>query len=156
MVQVNPIRQCCQLHVVVGDTDVNKQLPLILITFFRSAPAGQVAQLIGHKGQNGLYALLRSKGWAHHLVATHKTFGKGFSLFLISVHLTESGEKFIDDVITHVFQFINLLKSSGPLQWFYEELKYLTEQQFEQQDVERPQNYASNLAVSLIFFQEFK
>ena len=85
-------------------------------------------------------------------MATHKTFGKGFSLFLISVHLTESGEKFIDDVITHVFQFINLLKSSGPLQWFYEELKYLTEQQFEQQDVERPQNYASNLAVSFKFF----
>ena len=65
-----------------------------------------------------------------------------------SNYLTESGERSIDDVISHVFQFINLLKTSGPLQWFYEELKYLAEQQFEQQDAERPQNYASNLSVS--------
>ena len=69
-------------------------------------------------------------------------------LYFRSVQLTESGERFIDDVIAHVFQFINLLKTSGPLQWFYEELKYLTEQQFEQQDAERPQYFASNLAVS--------
>ena len=115
---------------------------------YRSGPAGQVAQLIGHKGKNGLYALLRSKGWAHHLVASHKSFAKGFSLFLISIQLTESGERFIDDVISIVFQFINLLKASGPLQWFYEELKYLTVQQFEQQEADRPQNYASNIAVS--------
>ena len=117
---------------------------------YRSGPAGQVAQLIGHKGKNGLYALLRSKGWAHHLVASHKSFAKGFSLFLISIQLTESGERFIDDVISIVFQFINLLKASGPLQWFYEELKYLTVQQFEQQEADRPQNYASNIAVSIV------
>ena len=106
--------------------------------------------MIGHKGKNGLYALLRSSGWAHHLVASHKSFAKGFSLFLISIQLTESGERFIDDVISVVFQFINLLKASGPLQWFYEELKYLTVQQFEQQEADRPQNYASNIAVSIV------
>ena len=33
-------------------------------------------------------------------------------LYFRSVQLTESGERFIDDVIAHVFQFINLLKTS--------------------------------------------
>ena len=49
----------------------------------------------------------------------------------------------------HVFQFIHLLKKTGPLRWFFEELKYLSKWQFEQQDRERPQNYASHLAGSL-------
>ena len=37
-------------------------------SFWAEAPAAQVAQLIGHKGEGGLYALLRRKGWAHQLV----------------------------------------------------------------------------------------
>ena len=39
-----------------------------LSSFWAEAPAAQVAQLIGHKGEGGLYALLRRKGWAHQLV----------------------------------------------------------------------------------------
>ena len=34
------------------------------------APTAQVAPLIGHKGEGGLYALLRRKGWAHQLVVS--------------------------------------------------------------------------------------
>ena len=49
----------------------------------------------------------------------------------------------------HVFQFIHLLKKTGPVRWFFEELKYLSKWQFEQQDRERPQNHASHLAGSL-------
>lgn len=113
---------------------------------YESSPASQVAQLIGHKGEGGLYSFLRGQGWAHQLVACHKSLGKGFSLFLVSIHLTETGEKFIDDVIHSTFQFIQLLKNTGPLQWFFEELSMISEQQFQQQDKERPQNQASNIA----------
>ena len=40
-------------------------------SFWAEAPAAQVAQLIGHKGEGGLYALLRRKGWAHQLVVSN-------------------------------------------------------------------------------------
>jgi insulysin len=118
-------------------------------SYYAAGPAGQVAQLIGHKGQNGLFSYLKAKGWAHQLVASHKTLGKGFSLFMISVQLTDTGEKFVDEVIKHVFQYVQILKITGPLQWFYDELKYLSDQQFQQQDVDRPQNQASNAALWL-------
>ena len=36
--------------------------------FYAAAPDGFVAQLIGHKGPGGLFALLRKEGFAHHLV----------------------------------------------------------------------------------------
>lgn len=64
--------------------------------------------------------------------ASHKTLGKGFSLFMVSIQLTEMGEKSANETILHVFQYIRLLKDTGALQWFFEELKHLSEQQFHQ------------------------
>ena len=154
-----PVKDVCHVNLTFPMEDIS--------AYYAAAPAGQVAQLIGHKGDGGLYAFLRQKGWAHQLVASHKTLGKGFSLFMISVQLTDqglnfsnyiidetetnsiAGEKHTDEVIMHVFQFIHLLKKTGPVRWFFEELKYLSKWQFEQQDRERPQNYASHLAGSL-------
>ena len=45
------------------------------------------------------------------------------------------------------FQISWPLKNTGVLQWFYEELKHLSEQQFHQKDKERPINFASVLAL---------
>ena len=45
------------------------------------------------------------------------------------------------------FQISSPLKNTGALQWFYEELKHLSEQQFHQKDKERPINFASVLAL---------
>ena len=45
------------------------------------------------------------------------------------------------------FQISWPLKNTGALQWFYEELKHLSEQQFHQKDKERPINFASVLAL---------
>lgn len=32
----------------------------------------------------------------------------------------------------------------GPQRWFFDEIRFLSEQQFEQKDAERPQEFASN------------
>ncbi len=50
----------------------------------------------GHKGQGGLFSYLRDQGLAHHVVASSKTLAKGFSFFMISVQLTEDGERHVD------------------------------------------------------------
>ena len=85
---VVPVKEVCHVNLTFPMEDIS--------SWYKSGPAGQVAQLIGHKGQNGLYAFLRSKGWAHHLVANQKTFAKGFSLFLISVQLTGNIQSRLD------------------------------------------------------------
>ena len=66
---------------------------------------------------------------------------------MVSIQLTDMGEKFADEVILHVFQYICLLRDTGALQWFYEELKHLSEQQFHHKEKERPINYANILAL---------
>ena len=80
-----PVKDVCHVNLTFPMEDIS--------AYYAAAPAGQVAQLIGHKGDGGLYAFLRQKGWAHQLVASHKTLGKGFSLFMISVQLTDQGLK---------------------------------------------------------------
>ena len=81
-----PVKDVCHVNLTFPMEDIS--------AYYAAAPAGQVAQLIGHKGDGGLYAFLRQKGWAHQLVASHKTLGKGFSLFMISVQLTDQGWNF--------------------------------------------------------------
>ena len=73
---------------------VNLTFPMEdMCQYYASAPAGFVAQLIGHKGPGGLYSYLRRHGLAHHLVASCKTLARGFSFFVINVQLTDRGER---------------------------------------------------------------
>ena len=55
-----PVKEVCHVNLTFPMEDLS--------SFWAEAPAAQVAQLIGHKGEGGLYALLRRKGWAHQLV----------------------------------------------------------------------------------------
>ena len=57
-----PIKETCHVNLTFPMEDMS--------LFWAEAPAGQVAQLIGHKGEGSLYALLRCKGWAHQLVVS--------------------------------------------------------------------------------------
>jgi insulysin len=48
---------------------VNLTFPIEDLTnFYSASPDGFVAQLVGHKGPGSLFAHLRKKGLAHHLV----------------------------------------------------------------------------------------
>ena len=126
---------------------VNLTFPMEdMCQYYSSAPDGYVAQLLGYKGPGGLFSFLRKHGLAHHLVASCKTLARGFSFFMITVQLTDRGERCVDDVVKAVFQYIHLLKETGPLQWFFEEIQHTSVTQFEHKEVERVQTYASNVA----------
>ena len=58
-----------------------------------------------------------------------KTFPKAnpnhvtrFSLMLVTVQLTDHGERHVDAIIKTVFQYINMLKKNLPNKPFFEEL----------------------------------
>ena len=116
------------------------------VQYYASAPDGYVAQLIGHKGPGGLFSYLRRNGFANHIVASSKMLARGFSFFMINIQLTDRGERGVDDVIKLVFQYIHLLKETGPLQWFYEEIHHLSIAQFEHKEISRVQLYASEIS----------
>ena len=66
--------------------------------------------MVGHKGPGGLFASLRRQGLAQHLVATGRNLARGFSFFMVTVQLTEDGERQVDDVVKAIFQYVQLLK----------------------------------------------
>lgn len=51
-----------------------------------------------------------AQGWAHHLLASRNFLARGFCFFVITVHLTEEGERRVDEIVKCVFQFLELLR----------------------------------------------
>ncbi len=77
---------------------------------YRSGAEGYLAQLIGHKGPGGLFAHLRRLGWAHHLVCGWRALARGLAFFMVTVQMTEAGERHHDEVVRQVFQYVQLLR----------------------------------------------
>jgi insulysin len=93
-----------------------------------------------------LLSELKSRGWSTVLNGYDRRGAKGFVFFHVSVDLTEEGIEHIEDIITLMFQYINLLKKEGPKQWIYEEDKKIKEIKFQFKDKERPISYVRDLA----------
>ena len=89
---------------------------------------------------------LKSRGWVNTLVGGQKSGSKGFGFFVVNVDLTEEGMKHVDDIVTLVFQYLAMLKKTGPQQWVWDECKDLNAMQFRFKDKERPQSYVCGLA----------
>ena len=68
---------------------------------------------------------------------------------LISVQLTDHGERHIDTIIKNVFQYINMLHKNLPSEENFQELRLLTEQRFELKDREQAVNAAEQYAHAL-------
>ena len=69
-------------------------------TEYLSSPGGHLATLLGHKGAGSVLSYLKTKNLAHHLTASHKQFHKArFSLMLVSIQLTDHGERHVDNIV---------------------------------------------------------
>ena len=67
---------------------------------YLASPGGYLSSLLGHRGAGSLLSYLKSKKLAHHLTATHKQFPKArFSLMLLSIQLTDHGERHVDNIV---------------------------------------------------------
>ena len=106
--------------------------------FYKSGPEHYISHLIGHEGRGSVLSELKSRGWCNNLVGGHSNTSKGFGFFEIMVDLTEDGMDHIDDIIEIIFNYINLLKSRGPLKWIFDEYRSLSEMQFRFKDKENP------------------
>ncbi len=108
-----PSQMRTMIHVVpVKDVyHVNLTFPIEdLQVHYASRPEGYLAQLIGHKGPRGLFSQLRAQGLASHVVAGRKNLARGLAFFVVTVQMTEVGERKVDEVVKSVFQYINLLR----------------------------------------------
>lgn len=86
---------------------------------YLTKPAQYVSYLIGHEGEGSLLSALKAKSWCNSLVCGKRDGAKGFDFFNIVMDLTEEGVKHIDDIVTMTFQYINMLKKTGPIEWIF-------------------------------------
>ncbi|XP_047124379.1 insulin-degrading enzyme isoform X2 [Hydra vulgaris] len=114
--------------------------------WYKSKPECYVSHLIGHEGKGSLFSLLKRNGWVQYLGAMTNKNSKGFHFFVIKMALTNDGLVHVTEIITTVFQYINLLKSSSAHEWIYNELQMVQRIEFKYKEVTSPINYVTVLS----------
>ncbi|XP_062374987.1 insulin-degrading enzyme isoform X2 [Sardina pilchardus] len=142
--KVVPIKDIRNLYVTFPIPDLQK--------YYKSNPGHYLGHLIGHEGPGSLLSELKAKGWVNTLVGGQKEGAKGFMFFIINVDLTEEGLLHVEDIIFHMFQYIQKLRTEGPQEWVFQECKDLNNVAFRFKDKERPRGYTSKVAGLLHYY----
>ncbi|KAM4607098.1 insulin-degrading enzyme isoform 2-T2 [Polymixia lowei] len=142
--KVVPIKDIRNLYVTFPIPDLQK--------YYKSNPGHYLGHLIGHEGPGSLLSELKSKGWVNTLVGGQKEGARGFMFFIINVDLTEEGLLHVEDIIFHMFQYIQKLRTERPQEWVFQECKDLNKVAFRFKDKERPRGYTSKVAGLLHYY----
>lgn len=78
------------------------------------------SHLIGHESEGSILYLLREKCWSLGLYAGISHNNIKWSVFDITIDLTEEGLKHVNDIVYIVFQYIELAKNNVQ-QWIWDE-----------------------------------
>ncbi|MGH0158734.1 UNVERIFIED_CONTAM: hypothetical protein FKN15_052350 [Acipenser sinensis] len=113
----------------------------------------ELLQFHSNSYSSNLMALcVLGRGWVNTLVGGQKEGAKGFMFFIINVDLTEEGLLHVEDIIFHMFQYIQKLRTEGPQEWVFQECKDLNTVAFRFKDKERPRGYTSKVAGMLHYY----
>lgn len=107
------------------------------------------AHLLGHEGKGSLLSELKKNGWVTTLSASGTTKARGISTFCVSMMLGEEGLKKTEEIVQMVFQYIALLKKEGTQKWIFEELKTISDIDFEFKDKDRPDAFVRSYAAKM-------
>ncbi|KAK6638804.1 hypothetical protein RUM43_007073 [Polyplax serrata] len=138
---VVPIKDTRTIHICFPAPDFHEH--------YKSGPFRYISHLIGHEGPGSLLSALKARGFCNHLESGYQRSAKGFAFFNVKADLTEDGMKNADEIVTLVFQYINLLKKEGPKQWIFNECQQLQQTAFRFKEKEKPFGYVTSLAKCL-------
>ncbi|KAK0161382.1 hypothetical protein PV327_009858 [Microctonus hyperodae] len=137
-----PIKDVRTLKMVFPLPDLRK--------YYRSSPAIYVTHLLGHEGNGSLLSALKNAGWSNSLVAGSRKAARGnCNFFNIIVDLTEDGIDHVDDIVTLTFQYINMLRSKGPIEWIFDECKQISQMDFNFKEKSPPTSYVNSTVYAL-------
>ncbi|XP_069674736.1 nardilysin isoform X2 [Periplaneta americana] len=123
---VKPVTDICEV-------ELNWALPPLL-HMYRSKPDDYLASLIGHEGKGSLLAYLRKKVWALNITSGSSKegceFNSMYTLFPITIMLTNDGLEHLREVLDAVFGYIRMLQTVGPSECYFQELQTIGETNF--------------------------
>lgn len=88
---------------------------------WQSKPASYFSHLVGHEGKGSLFHFLKLKNWVSELSAGGHTMCVGLSIFYVDLDLTQQGLDHWDEVLVHVFEYIQMVKAQEPLEQIWSE-----------------------------------
>ncbi|KAG4923560.1 hypothetical protein AAZX31_18G052800 [Glycine max] len=135
--------------------DLSWTLPCLHQEYLKK-PEDYLAHLLGHEGRGSLLSFLKSRGWATSLSAGVGEEGIYRSsiayVFVMSIHLTDSGVEKIFDIIGFVYQYLKLLSQDSPQEWIFKELQNIGNMDFRFAEEQPPDDYAAELAENMHFY----
>uniref|UniRef100_A0A3B4GAY9 Nardilysin convertase n=1 Tax=Pundamilia nyererei TaxID=303518 RepID=A0A3B4GAY9_9CICH len=122
--------------------------------YYRVKPLHYISWLIGHEGTGSILSVLR-KCWAVALFGGNSETGfdqnTTYSIFSISITLTDEGFQNFYKVTRLVFQYLKMLQTLGPLQ-IYEEIQRIEANEFHYQEQIDPIEYVEDICENMQLF----
>ncbi|KAL6254547.1 hypothetical protein P5V15_014600 [Pogonomyrmex californicus] len=112
-------------------------------------PTKYITYLLEHQGEGSLLSVLTARGWCTSLRSENFDDFNGYGSFNIHVDLTLEGSLNVFDIIKLIFQYINILKLHGPVEWIYNEYRDIACTNFRFKEIDNLLSYVHNLAQSL-------
>uniref|UniRef100_A0A8C4URN7 Nardilysin convertase n=1 Tax=Falco tinnunculus TaxID=100819 RepID=A0A8C4URN7_FALTI len=128
--------------------------------YYRVKPLHYISWLVGHEGKGSVLSFLRKKFWALALYGGNGETGfeqnSTYSIFSISVTLTDEGYKHFYEVAHIVFQYVKMLQKRGPdkRQVIWEEIQKIEANEFHYQEQTDPVDYVESLCENMQLFQK--
>uniref|UniRef100_A0A3P8ZQ31 Nardilysin a (N-arginine dibasic convertase) n=1 Tax=Esox lucius TaxID=8010 RepID=A0A3P8ZQ31_ESOLU len=125
---------------------------------YRVKPLHYISWLIGHEGTGSILSVLRKKCWALDLFGGNSETGfdqnSTYSIFSISITLTDQGFQNFYQVSDLVFQYLKMLQSLGPQQRIYEEIQKIEANEFHYQEQTDPIEYVEDICENMQLFSK--
>ncbi|KAJ2388711.1 metalloprotease, partial [Coemansia sp. RSA 2603] len=142
LIRIQSIREQRSLDITFSLPDIKP--------FYKSKPGRYLGSLIGHEGKGSILSYLKKRGWATSIIAGRSTTSaEGFDMFKITASLTDTGMQKYQEVIRIIFAFIQLLLNKGPQKWFQDELRRVSEIEYQFMEKNDSVNMASTLASTM-------
>ncbi|KAM9129829.1 nardilysin-like [Pangshura tecta] len=123
---------------------------------YRVKPLHYISWLVGHEGKGSVLSFLRKKFWALALYGGNGETGfeqnSTYSIFSISVTLTDEGYEHFYEVAHVVFQYLKMLQKRGPDKRIWEEIQTIEANEFYFQDQADPIDYVESLCENIHIF----
>ncbi|XP_061636390.1 nardilysin-like isoform X1 [Phyllopteryx taeniolatus] len=123
---------------------------------YRVKPLHYISWLIGHEGSGSILSLLRRKCWALALFGGNSETGfdqnTTYSVFSVSITLTDEGFRNFYQVVHLVFQYLKMLQTLGPQQRIYEEIQKIEDNEFHYQEQTDPIEFVENICENMHLF----
>ncbi|KAM9842855.1 nardilysin-like [Aulostomus maculatus] len=124
--------------------------------YYRVKPLHYISWLIGHEGTGSILSVLRRKCWALALFGGNSETGfdqnTTYSIFSISITLTDEGYQNFYQVTHLVFQYLKMLQTLGPQQRIYEEIQKIEANEFHYQEQIDPIEYVEDICENMQLF----